>query len=295
MKPLKAIYPPLTTPFIKEEISFDKLKFNLDKLNKFDLSGYVVGGSNGETVFLSMEEKLKLFRFIREHTPDQKQLIAGTGLESIQSTIELSNLAADEGADFALIITPHFFKDSMTHQAYINYYNKVADEIKIPLVIYNVSKFTGVNITADTIAELAEHPNIVGIKNSNTSLDEFTQIIKNVSAEFSVLAGTGSVLLSALQVGAKGGILALANIAPEECIRIYKFVSEHKLKEAEKLQSVLVPVNKAITSTYGVAGLKRAMDLVGLFGGNPRMPLEPLFGSKIEELKNILRSASLIN
>lgn len=294
MKLLKGIYPPIATPFKNDKISLGDLKANLSKYNKFNLSGYVVGGSNGETVFLTSYEKISLIRKVREHIPDEKQVIAGTGLESIKGTIELTNLAADNGADFALIITPHFFKNEMTHQAFINYYTSVADRIKIPLVIYNVTKFTGVNINADTIAELAEHQNIIGVKNSTTNVEELKQTIKAVPKDFTILAGTGSVLLPALAEGAKGGVLALANVAPKECIQIYNYFKENKFKEAQKIQEKLIPVNKVITATFGVAGLKAAMDMVGYYGGHPRMPLETLSKEAIKELKKILNNAALL-
>jgi len=294
MKSLKAIYPAITTPFKNDKVSYQNLILNINRYNKFNLSGYVVGGSNGEAVFLSNDEKLKLFRKVREHALTDKQLIAGTGSESIKGTIELTNLAAIEGADFALIITPHFFKNEMTHQVFIDYYTKVADAVKIPIIIYNVTKFTGVNISIETIALLSEHPNIIGIKNSTTNLEEIRQTIKNVPKDFAVLAGTGSVLLPALIEGAKGGVLALANVAPAECISIFKLYNDGNLLEAENLQSTLIPVNQAITSTYGVAGLKAAMDMVGYYGGNPRLPLEALDENKNNILKQILTNASLI-
>ena len=293
MKSLKGIYPPLTTSFKNDEISFTDLKDNLAQYNKFDLSGFVVGGSNGETVFLTNDEKVKLISKVREHVPKEKQVIAGTGLESIKGTIELTNIAADEGADFALIITPHFFKNGMTHRAFINYYTAVADESIIPVIIYNVTKFTGVNINVDTIAELSEHPNIAGIKNSTTDLEELKQTIKSVPENFTVLAGTGSVLLPALTEGAKGGVLALANIAPNECIQIYNYFKENKLEEAEELQEKLIPVNKAITAIYGVAGLKAAMDMLGYYGGPPRKPLEALNEESITQLRRILSKTNL--
>jgi 4-hydroxy-2-oxoglutarate aldolase len=182
----------------------------------------------------------------------------------------------------------------MTHQAFVNYYTEVADAIKIPLIIYNVTKFTGVNINYNTIAELSEHQNIAGIKDSTTSVEQLRQTINNVQKDFVVLAGTGSVLLPALMEGAKGGVLALANVAPAECVRIFDLFNDKKLNEAENIQSTLIPVNQAITSSYGAAGLKAAMDMVGYYGGNPRLPLETLDEYKKKELKNILMKASLI-
>lgn len=291
---LKGIYPPLTTPFRNDEISFENLETNLQKYNKFELSGYVVGGSNGETVFLTEKERINLFAAVREHVSSEKQVIAGTGLESIKATIELTNEAAKIGADFALIITPHFFKNGMTNKAFINYYTAVADESNIPIIIYNVTKFTGVNILTDTVAQLAEHPNITGIKNSTTNVEDLAETIKAVPKDFTVLAGTGSVLLPALAEGAKGGVLALANITPGECIKIYNYFKVKKLKEAKEIQEELIPVNKAITATFGVAGLKAAMDMLGYYGGPPRKPLESLDEVSISELKNILIKAGLL-
>ncbi len=294
MKLLKGIYPPLTTPFRNDKLSYNDLKSNLIEYNKFDLAGYVVGGSNGEAVFLTKDEKIKLFSSVREHAASDKQVIAGTGSESIKETIELTNLAASVGADFALIITPHFFKNEMTHNAFVNYYRAIADNIKIPLIVYNVTKFTGVYIHPETIAELSNHSNIVGLKNSSTKVEDLKKTIELVNSDFAVLAGTGSVLFPALAAGAKGGILALANIAPQECINIFKYFNGNKPKEAEKIQRKLIELNQAITARYGVAGLKFALDCLGLYGGNPRIPLNPLSEEAKRDLISILKNASLL-
>jgi len=290
---LKGIYPPLTTPFVRDVVAYNKLIENLKKYNQKDLSGYVVLGSNGESVFLTKEEKLKLISTVREHSKN-KTLIAGTGLESIKETIDLTNEAAKNGADYALIITPSFYKVAMNHKALLNYYTAVADSISIPLIIYSVTKFTNVNIEIETIAKLAEHPNIIGIKNSSENIAEINATIYNTPNDFNVLVGTGSVLLYGLISGAVGGILALANIAPDECIKIFDLFSEGKLNEAEEIQSRMHAVNKAITATYGVAGLKASMGLLGYYGGQPRKPLQPLTSSKMKKLKPILLKAKLL-
>ncbi len=294
MKELKGIISPITTPFIDDEVAFDKLKSNIENLSKMNLAGYVVLGSNGESVFLTKEEKLKMISFIREHVPSEKIVIAGTGTDSIKETISLTNEASKNGADYALIITPSFFKSEMNHSTFINYYLAVADSVKIPVIIYNVPKFTNVNIHPDTVAELSEHNNIVGIKNSSGDTELTAKFISRTANDFHTFVGTGSVLLQGLKDGACGGILALANIAPTECINIQKLFHLGKMEEAELLQKKMVPVNKAITTTFGVAGLKAAMDMMGLYGGNPRLPLNPLDEKAKQELKNILIEASLI-
>jgi 4-hydroxy-2-oxoglutarate aldolase len=290
---LKGIYPPLTTPFVRDVVAYNKLIENLKKYNQKGLSGYVVLGSNGESVFLTKKEKLKLISTVREHS-DNKTLIAGTGLESIKETIDLTNESAKNGADYALIITPSFYKTAMNHKVLLNYYTAVADSISIPLIIYSVTKFTNVNIEIETIAKLAEHPNIIGIKNSSENIAEINATIYNTPKDFDVLVGTGSVLLYGLISGAVGGILALANIAPDECIKIFDLFSEGKLNEAEEIQSRMHAVNKAITATYGVAGLKASMGLLGYYGGQPRKPLQPLTSSNMKKLKPILLKAKLL-
>ena len=294
MKNLKGIISPITTPFIDDEIAFDKLKRNIENLSKINLAGFVVLGSNGESVFLTREEKIKMVSFVREHTTPSKVIIAGTGTDSIKESITLTNEAAKNGADYALIITPSFFKSGMNHSTFINYYLAVADSVKIPVIIYNVPKFTNVNIHPDTVAELSEHNNIVGIKNSSEDTELTAKFISGTTEIFYTFVGTGSVLLQGLKDGACGGILALANIAPTECINIQELFHLGKIEEAEALQKKMVPVNKAITATFGVAGLKVAMDMIGLYGGNPRLPLNPLDEKAKQELKNILNEASLI-
>jgi 4-hydroxy-2-oxoglutarate aldolase len=291
---LKGIYPPLTTPFQDNEVSYDKLLDNLKIYETKKLSGYVVFGSNGESAFLTKEEKLKMIFTIREHAKSNKAIIAGTGLESINETISLSNDSAKNGADYALIITPSFFKSAMNHDALVEYYTIIADSISIPVIIYNVTKFTNVNIEVETIASLSKHPNIVGLKNSTENIAQISEAIYNTPEDFTILAGTGSILLAAMNSGATGGVLALANIAPDECIAIYELFNQGKVDEAQTIQNRMLAVNKAITATYGVAGLKTAMDLLGYYGGLPRKPLQPITSNQINNLKSILLNAGLL-
>ena len=292
---LKGIYPPLITPFNRDEVSYTKLVENLKRYNKYKFSGYVVFGSNGESVFLTKDEKLKLISTIRDHVPKNKLIIAGTGLESLKETINLSNEASKRGADYALIITPSFYKSFMNHKAFVEYYSAVADSISIPVIIYNVTKFTNVDIQVNTVAKLAQHPNIAGIKNSTENIAQILETVFKTPTNFRVLVGTGSVLLPGLISGAAGGIVALANVAPKECIHIFKLFSKGKLKEAADIQNKMLAVNKAITSTYGVAGLKTAMGLLGYYGGQPRKPIQPMTSAAIKDLRSILINAGLLN
>ena len=291
MKKLCGIMPPLATPFVSGELAVNKLEQNISKYNKTGLSGYVVMGSNGESVFLTREEKLNLIETTKKFADGDKLIIAGTGSDSIKETVSLSNDAADLGADYVLILTPSFYKSEMKHDAFIKYFNSVADKIKIPVIIYNVPKFTGVDIEAETVANLSGHPNIVGIKNSSENVRQTTEIISQTSKDFSVIIGTASVLFAGITAGAVGGILALANIAPNECVQIKKLIEHGNLAEALEIQKKMLPVNKAITAKYGVRGLKAAMDMLGYFGGEPREPLSSLNENDKEQLKQILASA----
>jgi len=289
---LSGIFPPLTTPFTEDELALDKLLRNVRKYERRELTGYVLFGSNGESAFLTRDEKLKLISEIREHT--KKVLIAGTGSDSIKETINLSNEAAERGANYALIISPSFFKSEMKHHTFLNYYTRVAESVMIPIIIYNVPKFTNVSIEPETIIELSQHPNIAGLKDSTEIVPRISEIVENVPNSFKVIVGTASILYPGLTAGASGGILALANLAPDECLKIYIHYIEGKHKDALKLQNRMIPVNRAITTKFGIAGLKTAMDILGYDGGNPRMPLEPLNEAQIIELKIILKTASLL-
>ncbi len=287
--------PPIATPFEHGEVAYDKLVQNIARWNKTGLSGYVVMGSNGESAFLMREEKLKLVEAARRNIDSGKLLIAGTGSDSIKETVSLSNDAADRGADYVLVLTPFFYKEQMKSAAFVRYFTEVADKTKIPLIIYNVPKFTGVNIDIDAVSKLSNHGNIVGLKNTSENIAHTAEIIANAPKDFSVLVGAASVLYPGLAAGAAGGILAIANIAPNECVEIQSLFEAGKHDEASKLQTKLIPVNEAVTSGYGVPGLKAAMDMLGYFGGKPRSPLVPLGDEDREDLKRILRTAGLLD
>lgn len=292
---LKGIFSPVTTPFLNDEVAYDKLASNIERWNATNLAGYVVMGSNGESAFLTRSEKLAVVEEVRKNTPPGKLVIAGTGSDSIRETISLTNDSAKKGADFALVLTPSFFKEKMNDESFIKYFSKVADNSDIPVIIYNVPKYTGVNIEPSAVAEISGHKNIAGIKSSSENVAHLCSIIDSTPDDFSVLVGTASVLYPGLAVGASGGVLALANIAPDECTGIMEFFNKNDNREALKLQAKMIPVNKAVTGKYGVAGLKAAMDLLGYFGGNPRIPLNPLNDIQIEDLKKILATAGLIH
>ena len=270
---LKGILPPVPTPFMDDRIAPEKLKENLTKWNKTDLAGYLILGSNGEAVMLNEEEKRRILETAREAIPKEKIMMAGAGTESTQETIRLVQMAADCGADCALVITPSFFKSAVTQETLFQHYMRVADASTIGILLYNVPQFTGVNLQAPTVARLAEHKNIVGMKDSSGDMTSFADLIAFTPKTFPVFVGSAPVLLPALSLGAAGGILAVANVVPEACLRLYRYYQEGKIDKARDVQFNINPIAKAVTSQYGVAGLKAAMELVNYFGGDPRQPL----------------------
>ncbi|HHW18549.1 MAG TPA: dihydrodipicolinate synthase family protein [Firmicutes bacterium] len=288
MSSIKGIFAPIPTPFIDEEIAYDKLEENLGKWGETGLSGIVVLGSNGEQPFLDEEEKIELWAFARKHFPEDKLVIAGTGCESTRATIRLTKKAADVGVDAALVITPHYFKANMKDPALEQYYRDVADNSPIPVLLYNMPGNTGLNMTPPLVKRLSSHPKIKGIKDSSGNIVQISEIIRDVPPDFSVFAGSASFLLPALVMGAKGGTLASANVVPDLCVKIYDLVNEGKIEEARVIQKDILALNALVTSKYGVAGLKAALDMVGYFGGLPRRPILPIGEQEKAEIRSAL-------
>jgi 4-hydroxy-2-oxoglutarate aldolase len=285
---LYGIYAPIATPFAGEKIAYDKLEQNLEFWLQSNLAGLVVMGSNGEFVLLSPEEKEELLRFACAQAKGRKPVIAGTGAESTMETSRLNEMAAKAGADAVLIVTPHYFKGDMTDSALARFYTDVADSSPLPVVLYNMPRNTGINISAKLALDLAMHPNIVGIKDSGGNIVQIADMIRSAPPSFSVFAGSASFLFASLVLGAKGGTLALANVFPNECALLQTLCDAGKIQEARDLQVKIIDINNAVTARWGVAGLKAALDMIGLYGGNPRPPLLPLGDAARAELRKIL-------
>ncbi len=291
---LHGIFPPITTPFVDGNVAYDELASNIEKWSKTGLKGLVALGSNGEYVYLSAEEKRKFVEKVVAATPDPMLVIAGTGCESTRETIELTCDCAARGAHAALVVTPHYYGGRMNETALLAYFTAVADHSPIPILLYNVPKFTHVNMSSKLVAELSGHSNIVGIKDSTGNVIQLGEFANHVDANFDLLVGTAGALYGALALGCVGGVLALANVAPRQCVKIYELVKEGNFEAAKKLQLKMIPVNQAVTATYGVPGLKTAMDMLGYFGGEPRPPLLPASEKDKSEIREILITADLL-
>jgi len=293
---LDGIYPPIPTPFDDQgRFAPGALADNLAHWNQFDLRGYVVLGTNGEYVFLTEEEKLQVLKAARAAIPSDKLMIAGTGCEATGITIELTKRAADLGADAALVITPSYYTGHMTPEVLIHHFHAVADASPIPILIYNMPACTGIDLSAATVAAIAEHPNIIGIKESGGNVVKMGDIRRLAGPDFQVLAGSASFLLPGLSVGAVGGILALANIAPAQCLAIRQHFLDGEWEQARELQVRMIPVNTAVTRGWGVPALKAAMDMLGLYGGPVRSPLLPLSDDLKDRLRAILVESGVMH
>ena len=253
--------------------------------------GVVALGSNGEAPLLDEMESDTVIAAARDVVPRDRLLLAGTGRESTPMTIAASKRAAALGADALLVRTPSYFKPRMTGEAFVAHYTAVADAVDVPVLLYNYPAVTGVTFTADTVARLAEHPNILGIK--ETSVDA-AQIAAYVDAsagqDFAVLAGSAPSFYAALCLGAKGAILAAACIVPAACVALFDAYTRGDVIAARDLQRRILPIATAVTSGFGVPGLKAALDLTGYVGGAPRLPLLPAPVETASALRHALAS-----
>ena len=292
---IKGVYPPIATPFDADgEVSVTGLSSNIAKLGKTGISGLVVLGSNGEFPYLDDYERDVMVETAVEVAPEHFQIIVGTGRESTRATIRTTSRAASMGASAAIVINPCYYTSRMTDQVLYDHYRAVAEESPIPILVYNAPGFTGVSISSRLVARMAELPNIVGVKDTSGNIVQIAETVSLTSNDFAVLAGSASFLLASLAVGAVGGVLALSNIAPDECVELVRLFEQGEMGEARALQHRVLPVNAAITSRFGASGLKAAMELRGYYGGLPRRPLLPLKPAEREEIMTILRDAALI-
>jgi 4-hydroxy-2-oxoglutarate aldolase len=283
---LRGVFPPIPTPFDADgRVAYQPLAENLARWNQFDLAGYVVLGSNGEAAYLDEEEKVRVWQAARPLIPAGKLMIAGTGCESTRATVALTRHAAEAGADAALVLTPHYYGAKMTPDALVRHYEALADASPIPVLIYTVPKFTHVDLDAAAIARTARHPNVVGVKDTSGNMAKMAETVRLAGPDFQVLAGSAGFLLAGL---------ALANVAPQRCIDLYRLFRAGELDQAADLQQRMVPVNAAVTARFGIAGLKAALDMLGYYGGPVRSPLLGLTEGERQILRDVLTEGELL-
>jgi 4-hydroxy-2-oxoglutarate aldolase len=275
---LQGIYPPIATPFDQNgELYKAKVRHNVEKWNLTGLGGYVVCGSTGESVMLTPEEKYRLWEWVAEYAAPDKLLMAGTGMESVRETVDLTNRAASMGYKAAMVRTPHYYKGLLNNAAAQTlYFRSVADQASIPLMIYNWPQATGIDIPADAVAALSEHPNIIAIKESSGNIEKVMKMIRDVKPGFQVLVGSAPTLYPSFQVGAVGAVLAYSNAAPYSVVALLEAFRAREYDAAADWQKRIAEASVLVTTKYGIPGLKYAMDLNGYYGGPPRLPLTVL-------------------
>jgi len=243
---------------------------------------------------LSDLEREQVLATAREAIPRDRAFIAGTGSNSTLLTIRQTRRAAELGADAAIVITPHYFTKGFTQAAQIRHYLAVAEASPLPVVLYNFPLNTGINLEPDTVARIAEHPNVCGIKDSSGNIPQAAQIIHLTPKSFHVLVGAAAALLPSLAIGSAGGVLALAAIAARELVEVHALARQGRWEEAKEIAARMMRADRGVPGRYGIGGLKAALDLQGFFGGPCRAPLSTPDGDAIEDIKESLASAGLL-
>jgi 4-hydroxy-2-oxoglutarate aldolase len=291
-KKVSGVFAPISTPFIDDEVSFDRFKENVIKYSQTPLNGYLVLGSNGESKSLTEDEKLKLLEIVLQEKAAQQLVMAGTGYESTRQTIVFSKKAQELGADLVSLVSPSYFKKSLTDEALIGYYTQVAEALSIPVFAYNAPGFTGLTISAAVIETISQHPNIGGMK--DTSPAGLASYLEVCGDDFDILAGSMNTLFIGLSLGASGGVISLANAFPEACCALYEAFTGGDVATARQVHSRLFRLNKAVSGASGVAGVKYAMELGGYHGGDPRLPLLPIKDADKQRIKNAAEAAGVL-
>jgi 4-hydroxy-2-oxoglutarate aldolase len=284
-KKLSGVFAPVVTPFSSDELTLNDLRFNLQKLNKTDLAGYLALGSNGEFRSLTDKEQIRVLEVFAQEKGG-KVVMVGTGCESTKQTMEKSKLVCKMGFDYVSVLTPCYFAKQIDGDVLKSHYERIADSIDIPVLLYNAPGFTGgVKIPSQTVVELSRHPNIAGTKDS--SLEGPAKLLSclDPAEDFHVLAGSVNFFYPCLHLGATGGVISLANALPDSCCDLYRLFKEGKYDEAKTLHFRLCRLNQAVSGAWGVAGVKAAMDIMGFRGGQPRQPLGTVTNDAVEEIR----------
>jgi 4-hydroxy-2-oxoglutarate aldolase len=288
---LHGVFAPIPTPFDRnQQLDEPRLKSACARWAASPLSGIVVLGSTGEAVLLDEEESDRAIAVARDAWPSGRPFVVGTGRESTAATIHATSRAAALGADAVLVRTPGFYKAQMNADVFVRHYTAVAEASPVPVLLYNFTAVTGVNLPPVAVSRLSAHPNVIGVKESSGDVAQIAEFVTGSSAGFNVLAGSSTTFYSALGVGAVGGVLALSCVLPDACARVFTLTRAGKHSEASALQMRLMPIAKLVGSMHGIAGLKAALKLVGCDVGGVRSPLAPVSDATVAVLREALVS-----
>ena len=292
MKALEGVFAPVVSTFYRDTGELDCAAFaaNVRAHLAAGMHGIVVTGSTGEAALLDADERSALVDVAREIVPRERWLIVGTGAESTRTCLKQTREAASRGADAVLVVAPHYYGSAMTEAALRQHYTRIADESPVPVILYNIPKYMHFALAPTLVAELAAHRNVIGMKDSSGNRDLFSSYVRLQSPKFAVLDGNAQLFQFAMESGARGGILAAGLFAPTLCIDIYEAVKRGDTEAASAAQARLTPLGARIVGELGVAGVKAAMDRVGLSGGPVRLPLTGLDAGQTEAVDGLLKS-----
>jgi 4-hydroxy-tetrahydrodipicolinate synthase len=286
---LKGVFVPHITPFQRNgEINEDALRQCVRFWVEGGLSGLVPCGSNGEAPYLLREERKRVIEVVVDEVNGRVPVIAGTGAISTRETIQLTKDAKSIGADAALVVTPFYYKHS-SKEIY-DHYGAVIEAVDLPVVIYNVPKFTGFSLEPSIVYTLAsEYDSVIGTKDSSGNLGQIAELTRLVGNKVSVLAGTADVVLPTLMLGGKGAIIAVANVTPRLCSALYEAFEEGKFEDSSKLQRRISYINEVLIKRHNqLSAIKEALNMKGLPGGYPRKPTALLEKTEKGEIKEML-------
>ncbi len=294
---LSGVFIPAVTPFLEGSGEIDIVAFqsNLRNWSQHPIQGVVIAGTTGEAVLLDEEERLALVVAAKEVLPPEILITVGTGLESTRATVRLSRKVAEVGAQAVLVQPPAYYKGAMTPEALREHYLAVAAASPIPVIVYQAPlRMSTLDFPTGLVAELSNHENIVGIKDSRGKLELMGELVEQCQDGFQVLVGSGALLYPAMEVGAVGGIVAVANMAPAPSGELFQAYKAGRSSEAGRLQQLIGPIHNDIVGGIGVPGVKVALDFVGLSGGDPRPPIRPLPEKGRDEVRKVLVRAGLL-
>jgi 4-hydroxy-2-oxoglutarate aldolase len=293
---LQGIFPPVTTNFdeVTGEIAPIRLRENLRRWVEEPIDGIVLFGSTGEGALLDEDEKIRLTALSREVVPAGFPLIAGASAESTRATARLTQRLAAEGADIMLVHPPAYFGPYLAPAAILDHFRAVADASPVPVLLYHIPKYTKVTLEAGFVAELMRHPNVAGLKDSSGDIRRFADFTTACGAECRIFVGNGSLLYTALELGAAGGILGVADFAPALCAELMREFRAGNTRNAGRIQGLLTPLHKEIVGTWGAVGVKAALDLLGWAGGAPRPPLRALGDRDRQQVARVMQGAGIL-
>ena len=280
---MKGIFVAAVTPFNNEQVDYKALTENITKWCETEISGIMILGSTSEFVSLNYEEKVRIIATARDAIPAAKAMIVGIGSESVRETIKLGNSATELGAEYTIVVNPHYYKPLLNENVLLKYFSSIADESNVPMLLYNIPKFSGINLSIDLITKLAGHKNIIGIKDSSGNLIQYTGLIG--IPDFTVFSGDLTSFVQTTLMGIDGGIFAFANVVPQEICDIFEMLKENKTVEAMKKFLPILKLAGGSIGKYGFPGLKKLMEIIGFNPGDPRLPFTPVNSGQAGEIK----------